>query len=83
MLLYWYKDFTVSFKDLDLNLVSDSNCLFVNNWLILFFYIDDIIAVYNAAKYQKQIDEFEAKLFQYYEIRILEDTEYFLSIRII
>jgi hypothetical protein len=81
--LYWYEDFTASLEDLDLNPVPDSNCLFVNNWLILFFYVDDIIAVYNAAKYQKQIDEFEAKLLQHYEMRILGDAEYFLSIRII
>ena len=47
----WYKEFTNTLEDLGLNPVLEVNCLFVNNWLILIFYIDDIITAY-ASKHQ-------------------------------
>src|SRR5438045_628084 len=49
--ILWYKDFTLTLEDLGLNAIPDTNCLFINDWLILIFYVDDIIAAY-APKHQ-------------------------------
>ena len=80
--ILWYKDFTSTLEDLGLNPISDTNCLFVNEWLILIFYVDDILAVY-APKYQERMDEFESRLMNKYEVRKLGEAEHFLGIRIV
>ena len=69
-------------ENLGLNPVPETNCLFVNDWLILIFYVDDILTAY-APKHQSRIDAFELKLLQKYEIRSLGIAEHFLGIRII
>jgi hypothetical protein len=80
--ILWYKDFTDTLEDLGLNPVQETNCLFVNDWLILIFYVDDILAVY-ASKHQDRMDEFESKLMNKYELRKLGEAEHFLGIRIV
>ena len=80
--LLWYKDFTFTLEDLGLNLVPETNCLFVNDWLILIFYVDDILTAY-ASKHQNQMDMFESRLFNKYELRALGEAEHFLGIRIV
>ena len=66
-LVLWYKEFTIILENLGLYLVLGTNCLFMNNWIILIFYVDDIITTYDS-KNQYQIDEFESKLMNKYEI---------------
>ncbi len=66
-------------EDLGLNPILESNCLYVNNWLILFFYVNDILTVY-APKYQDQIDQFEVSLMSKYELRQLGEVKHFLGI---
>jgi hypothetical protein len=45
-LLLWYKDFTDGLRELDLESVPDTNYLFVNNFMVLMFYVDDIVIAY-------------------------------------
>ena len=78
----WYKDFTHTLEDLGLNPILETNCLFVNDWLILIFYMDDILIVY-APKYENRMDEFESKPMSKYEVRGLGEAEHFLGIRIV
>jgi hypothetical protein len=80
--ILWYKDFTTTLEDLGLSPVPESNCLFVNDWLILLFYVDDILTVY-APKHRDRMDQFEASLMSKYELRQLGEAEHFLGIRII
>jgi hypothetical protein len=80
--ILWYKDFTHSLEDLGLSPIPETNCLFVNDWLILIFYVDDILTVYTS-KHQNQIDEFESGLIAKYELRSLGEAEHFLGIRIV
>ena len=54
----------------------------MNNQIILIFYVDDIITTYNS-KNQYQIDEFESKLMNKYEIQKLGEVEHFLGVRIV
>jgi hypothetical protein len=47
----WYNHFTHTLEELGLYPILETNCLFANDWLILIFYVDDILAAY-APKYQ-------------------------------
>ena len=78
----WYNNFVASLNEFDLHQVPGVNCLFTNNWLIILFFVDDIIAVYSSKNALKFAD-FNKKLLAKYKIRILGDTENFLSIRIL
>jgi hypothetical protein len=78
----WYKDFTRTLEDLGLNPILETNCLFVNDWLILIFYVDDILTAY-APKYKDQMNEFESRLMNKYKVQTLEEAEHFLGVRII
>jgi len=51
-LLFWQRLFIEAFIILGLQSVPDEPCIMINDWLIVFFFIDDIIYVY------KVIDEF-------------------------
>ena len=80
--ILWYKDFTLTLEDLGLNPVPETSCLFVNDWLILIFYVDDILTAY-APKHKDRMDRFETNLMNKYELRQLGEAENFLGIRII
>jgi hypothetical protein len=43
--ILWYRNLIMILKDLELQSISEINCLFVNDWLILFFYVDDIVTI--------------------------------------
>jgi hypothetical protein len=43
--LLWYKDLAGALEDLGLQPFPGVNCLFINKWLIAFFYVDDIVAL--------------------------------------
>ena len=57
------------------------NCLFINIYMLIFFYVDDIVVLYEK-KYIKQMKEFQSKFFQIYEIRYISKLQWFLEIRI-
>ena len=80
--LLWYKHITRTLEDLGLHSILDSNYLFVNDWLILIFYVDDIIIAY-APRDQPLMDKFEVDLLNKYEMRRMGEAEHFLEVRII
>jgi hypothetical protein len=80
--LLWYKHITRTLEDLGLHSIPDSNCLFVNDWLILIFYVDDIITAY-APRDQPLMDKFEVDLLNKYEMRRMGEAEHFLGVRIV
>jgi hypothetical protein len=80
--LDWFKELSHTLDDLGLHSVPDTNCFFINDWLILFFFIDDIIALF-AGKDSQKMNKFESSLMARYEIQQLEEAEYFLEIQII
>lgn len=45
--LYWYQEFTATLEELGLSPILGTNCIFKNDWLILIFYVDDIIVAYH------------------------------------
>ena len=55
------------------------NYLFINNNLIIFFFIDNIVCLVLKEKI-KVIDIFKEKLIQIYDIRILGELRWFLRV---
>ncbi len=80
--ILWYRNLITILKDLKLQSISKINCLFVNDWLILFFYVNDIIVICMKEN-ANRIRFFEKFLMKRFEMRILEKLKWFLKIRII
>ena len=72
----------VIFVTLGLKLVPDACCLYFNEWLILIFYVDDIIVIYSRDN-QDRMDEFEMRLTKEYELRKFGEAKHFLGIGIL
>jgi hypothetical protein len=68
-------------EDLGLQPVLSVNYLFTNDFLLLFFYIDDIVVLYYR-KYRQKVKEFKDSLLRRFEIRSLGELKWFLRIRI-
>ena len=47
-LLLWLQEFLRVLNTIELNQVLGKECLFWNNWMLLFFYIDDIVILFWA-----------------------------------
>jgi hypothetical protein len=66
---------------LGLHPISEEICLFVNDELILFFYVDDIIALF-WEKHTEAFHEFK-KFMDRYEVREMGQLSWFLGIRVV
>ena len=77
----WYKHLSTTLNKLGLEQVPGIECLFVCDYMLLFFFVDDIAVMYYP-QYSKQVDAFEQKLFAIYEMRNIGEVEWFLNIRI-
>ena len=80
--LLWLQEFSAAMEDLGLHPVSGAHCLFTNDWLTLFFYVDDIVVLCSKANLPR-LKKFEEALFRRFEMRSLGDLQWFLGIRII
>jgi hypothetical protein len=69
----------VTFEQLDLHLILSTNCLFINDFLLLFFYVNDIIILFNK-RYTQKVKEFKASLLRRFEMRTLKELKWFLEI---
>ena len=49
-------------------------CLFTCDYMILFFFVNDIAVMYYSQHF-KQVDAFEQKLFEVYEMRNIDKIE--------
>ncbi len=78
----WFKELLLLFKNLDFTLIFDESCCLTNDWIIIFFYVNDIISVFC----QHDIEKFEAlktHLFVKYEFHDQKELVWFLNIQII
>jgi hypothetical protein len=69
-------------QDLGLTQIPNTLCLFANNNLIVFFYVDDIVVLVHPSKVDIH-KEFEDKLFNRYELRLMGQLNWFLGIRVV
>ena len=77
----WYRHFSKTLTEFGLNQVSGIECLFINDSMICFFFVIDIMVLYDR-KFTHQVNEFQKKLFSRYEMRYIGEIEWFLGIRI-
>ncbi|EKG09416.1 Integrase catalytic core [Macrophomina phaseolina MS6] len=78
----WQKHFQATLKDLGLEPVPDAPCLYANEHLFVFFFVDDIIMAF-AKKDEAFAHAFEQDLFQRYEMRKIGEVQWFLALRIV
>jgi hypothetical protein len=79
--LLWYNAFKKTFMKLGLNPVNGFPCIFTNKWLIVFFYVDDVVMAYARANAHKHA-EFEAALMECYNMKTMGDLHWYLGIRV-
>jgi hypothetical protein len=72
--ILWYRNLIMILKDLELQSISEINCLFVNDWLILFFYVNDIVTIC-MKKNTNRMRFFEKSLMKRFEMRILRELK--------
>jgi hypothetical protein len=80
--LLWYEHLKSTLIQLGLRPVDGVQCLFTNDRLIVFFYVDDIVVLVHPS-YLSYHRQFEQKLKSKYEIRALGELSWFLGIRVI
>ena len=80
--LLWYNELFSLLTKLGLKPVLDTNCLFSNDKLIIFFYVDDIVVLYHPSNISAY-HEFREKLLDIYKIREMGELKWFLGIRIV
>jgi hypothetical protein len=78
--LLWYEEFTKTLTELGLEPVKDAPCLWKNDKLLVFFYVDDIVLLAKPA-HTAALDDFERKLLRKYEIRSLGELSTFCGIQ--
>jgi hypothetical protein len=80
--LLWYQDLAKTLQELGLKQIPNTPCLFANDDLIVFFYVDDIVVLVHPSKLDVY-KEFETKLFSRYELRSMGQLNWFLGIRVV
>jgi hypothetical protein len=80
--LLWYKDLRGTLESLGLKPLPGFLCVYVNNWLILFVYVDDIVMAFHPSNRHLH-REFEKKLDEHYNLKCLGELKWFLGIRVV
>ena len=66
--------FFTTFIKLKLNLTLKIKCFFTNQYFIIFFFVDNIVIIYNR-HHMHQFDIFQTQLFKTYEMRYLKELK--------
>jgi len=80
--LLWFNELSTTLSKLDLKPVLEAHCLFINNRILVFFYVDNIYVLCHKSELP-YYHTFHDKLMRSYELRKLENFEWFLGIRIV
>ncbi len=80
--LLWYNELCSSLKSLGLEPVPETPCLFVNDKLLVFFYVDDICVLCHPSNH-KAYETFKDSLLSIYNMHDLGELEWFLGIRVV
>ena len=80
--LLWYKHLKETLINLDLKPIKDVPCLFTNDRLIVFFYVDDIDVLVHP-DHLGYHQKFESRLEAVYDLRKLGELKWFLGIRVL
>ena len=81
-LLLWYEHLCSTMQQLGLKPVLECACLFTNDRLIIFFYVNDIVVLFHPTHEQAYLD-FRDSLIAHFKLRGMGDLKWFLGIRIL
>jgi len=80
--LLWQQELCKVLKELGLSEILQEPCLFQNHYVILFYYVDDIVLLYRE-EHAAKVEELIKKLTQRFPMTDLGELEWFLGIRVI
>jgi hypothetical protein len=80
--LLWLKNFSATLRELGLEQIDEEVCLYWNDWLLVFFYVDDIVILCRTEDLPR-MEEFKKALMRKYEMRFMGTLNWFLGIRVI
>jgi hypothetical protein len=80
--LLWQKDFTATLTKIGFQIVPHEPCCMINDGIIIFFYVDDIIIAYHRGKAYKAMQAVD-QLKKRYSMTGGEDLQWFLGIEVI
>jgi hypothetical protein len=80
--LIWLQEFSRTLSVLGLTQIPESQCLYTNGRLLVFFYVDDVVILYHRDHYP-EFQEFKDALLRTYDFKDLGTLKWFLGIRIL
>ena len=80
--LLWLRELTKTLNGLGLQEVIEGSCIFANDYLIVFFYVDDM-AILCRTENLPHLYRFKDQLMDRYEMRDLGPLTWFLGTRIV
>ena len=80
--LLWLKELSSTLRGLGLQRTDEDVCIFQNDWLLVFFYVDDIATLYQTIDL-RHLYKFRDSLYRKYEMRYIGQLRWFLGIRVI
>ena len=80
--LIWLQEFSKTLIQLGLLPIPESQCLFTNGRITVFFYVDDMVILYHKT-HQLEFKVFKQALLRAYDFKDLGELKWFLGIRIL
>ena len=80
--LLWYKHLCEVMQKLGLKPVLECVCLFTNQQLIVFFYVNNIVVLYHCSEEQAYVN-FKDKLMAKFKLHEIRDLKWFLGIQVL
>ena len=77
----WHNELSAYLEDLGLKAVPGVNCVHQNDWLVVFFFVDDIICLYRREN-QQRFNAFQKHLCTKYKMSTVGEPQWFLGIRV-
>jgi len=78
----WYNTFVDLLKSLGLKRVPKEPCIMANEWLLIFFFVDDSVMVYRPED-RERAQEFKARLKALLKIKEIGPLKWFLGMRVL
>src|SRR5262249_38690716 len=78
----WYNTLVEMLQSLGLKRVPEEPCIFANEYLLFFFFVDDSVLMYRPEDKAKA-DEFKARLKERFQIKEIGPLKWFLGMRVI
>ena len=80
--LLWYRTLIKRFKELGLKPLPEEPCIVVNDWVIVFFFVDDIVFLFRKENTEK-VEQLKKDLMESFPMADLGELRWFLGMRII